>query len=304
MDSFEARLQFIQVLKNLQKTLNITRETSPTPSLNTSSKSNLTDPVQFYLKGYEQHYEDFHQCMFTSGEKMDPLDRLNIVMYYQMILIALWPISQKEGNNEISKKVIFKNLLPSIDKIFQLALPPNEWKSLVNLPKCIDIFKSLNKICGGIIDENQIQELDKEKLPLSNSELIEDETKWLNIPMDNLNNTSNIDYKESFQNCFKLLIDRKCRQQLFFQNYENPDKLKLIFQLPQTTSTQITLHRMESDRERHKRAKEHMWFINKTNMLDESEFQNLWNKIPNSLTAEDLTSIQEIQSIAKQSYMI
>ena len=313
MDSFEARLQFIQILKNLQKTLNVTRDTSLTTNIatattaTTSNGTKLADPLLFYLKWYEQHYEDFYQCMFTTALKMDPLDRLNIIVYYQMIVISLWPLSKSENpGNSLPSKVLFENLLPSMDKILELALPANEWKSLVNLRKCIEVFKFINKLCENIIEESAMETITQK---LQSSEVDDtnlDNMTWYTVPIgEPKTHNGETNYKEAFQTSLALLIDRVEKQQLFYHCFENNAKLDLITS-PNSTSSQTTLHRMESDRERHKRSKERTWFIDRTcnTMLDKTEFEKIWLQTTANLSKEDYNNIQELDTIAGQSYMI
>lgn len=286
MDSFEARLQFIQVLKNLQKTLSVLRtgshdeSRSNSPSLNRSTGS---DPIQFYLKNYPQHYEDFHQCLFDTTSKMDSLDRINVVLYYSRIMYIL-----KTRESEFNSKVLNEHLLPSLDKLLLLALPKDDWKALTNLKSCIEVFEWLNKVWGTVVSwSDEIPAVD------------------LNTPISHLawyeTTTETADATQSFQNCVHLLKDRLAKQHYLFEYY----KVNGICDLPTNSSSSTILHRMENDREKHKRLKENNWVLERpsNNILDPQEFRTLWENDPyNRLTKQDYKNIKELNLIAQQSY--
>lgn len=288
MDSFEARLQFIQVLKNLQKTLNALRTgandeaRSDSPSL---SRTAGTDPIKFYLKNYRQHYEDFHQCLFDTASKMDPLDRINVVLYYSRIIFIL----TKKGS-DFDTKVLNQHLLPSLDRALLLALPVNDWNSLINLDSCIELFEWLNKICGEVVTWNEdIPKIDL-LTPIS-------QVPWLDLPSSSSNSV------ESFKNAVLLLKDRKAKREYLFEYYKSNG----ICNVPTTSTTSTILHRMENDREKHKRHKENNWVLERpsNNIVDTLEFNALWEaSSSNRLTKEDYKNIKELNRIAQLSYAI
>lgn len=284
MDSFEARLQFIQVIKNLQKTLNITRTgTNDTSNSNSPNLANATgnDPIQFYLKNYQQHYEDFHQCLFDTASKMDPLDRLNVVLYYSRIIFVL-----HSKNSGFNSKVIYQHLLPSVARILLLALPVDDWKALTNLNACIEIFQSLNTLCDNLAQWD-------DEIPFVDVTTPIREIAWYNPGQ-----SPSITYQESLQDALQLLKDRKGKRQYLFEYYTHHG----ICNLPSTSTTSTIIHRMENDREKHKRLKENIWVLERpsNNILDPQEFDSLWeNTSSNSLTKEDYRNIKEMNRIAQ-----
>lgn len=274
MDSFEARLQFTSVIKNLQKTLGV-------------SKRQENDPIQFYLNHYEHHYEDFHQCLFDTASKMDSLDRLNVVIYYSKIVEIL-----HDKPTELNSRVLNQLLLPSIDSMLLLVLPSQDWKALTNLNACIDIFQRCNSLMGGIVEL---------KKPTMDSHLPLDKLQWYS-PSDHFS----IHYHESFQRAATLLQDRCSKQQHMFQQFKLFGLCPVQLSQPQP-STQTIIHRMESDREKHKRMKENIWVLPRpsAHILDEFEFKNLWESSPQEgLTKSDYRNISEMNKTAHSSYSV
>ncbi|SJM88438.1 related to CTD kinase subunit gamma [Zygosaccharomyces bailii] len=272
MDSFEARLQFTSVVKNLQKTLGV-------------SKRLENDPVQFYLNHYEHHYEDFHQCMFDTAAKMDSLDRLNVVLYYSSIVEVL-----HARQSELNARVLNQVLLPSLDAMLLLALPSKDWKALTNLSACADVFHRMNSLVGGIVTLQKPQ-LDMH-LPL-------DKLPWY-TPSEH----PSIHYHESFQRAATLLQDRSAKQQYMFQQFRHQGLCAVDAPQP---SPQTVIHRMENDREKHKRLKENIWVLPRpnANILDPHEFDLLWNATPSEgLTKGDYRHINEMRKIARVSYKV
>ncbi|EJS42487.1 ctk3p [Saccharomyces arboricola H-6] len=295
MDSLEARLQFIQVLKNLQKTLHKTRDSTTSSSTTTppSSQPKLNnDPIQFYLRNYRHHYEDFHQCLFDTTLKMDPLDRLDVVIYYVRIIRNLCPHSNSNTN---VTKVLNDVLLMDVDLVFELCLPCNDWKSLTNLTTCKELFVDLARL---IKYDTAIGPSSTDAT--SNLEA----TTWYSVKPERITQ----DYKQSLQRTEKLLKDRDLKKLAFFQLFDssaptiNPDLQT------QPTGASILLHRMESDRELHKRSKETSWYVERpsNDILDESEFQALWahfETTDSGFDKDDYKNIKALNDIAKASYM-
>lgn len=288
MDSFEARLQFIQILKNLQKSLNILRTgteddgRSDSPSL---SRSAGTDPIQFYLKNYTQHYEDFHQCLFDTMSKMDPLDRINIVLYYTRIMSIL-----KNRETDFNTTVLNQHLLPSLDRLLLLALPANDWTALSNLKACIEVFQWLNEVCGNVVEWSDECAQPDTAVPLA-------ELAWFEPASNPINAT------QSFQSATLLLKDRLTKQRYLIEYYRNNG----VCGISTATGASTILHRMENDREKHKRLKENTWVLERptNSIVDPQEFQSLWENAPyNGMTKEDYRNIKELNGIAQQSYSI
>ena len=220
MDAFEARLQFLQVIKNLHKTLNAAKDNSPLSGGNQQQN----DPVQFYLKHYEHHYEDFQQCLLDSAQKMDPLDRLNVLIYWSRLVSMLWPRCRKDvdGEQNTAGKVVYRHLLGQLDQIVRQVLPAEDWKSLTNLHVAIDVFVFLNRLCQVL--ESPPEErllfcsgpelLDSLQLPAGASpgDCISD-LQWYQPP------DAQNDYKQALINTLNLLVDRRkhavCLQELY-----------------------------------------------------------------------------------------
>ncbi|CAI4035374.1 hypothetical protein SMKI_13G0220 [Saccharomyces mikatae IFO 1815] len=296
MDSLEARLQFIQVLKNLQKTLHKTRDSAASSSTTTppSSQQKLNnDPIQFYLRNYRHHYEDFHQCLFDTTIKMDPLDRLDVVIYYVRIIRNLYPHSH---SNTSVTKVLNEVLLMDIDLVFELCLPCQDWQSLTNLNTCKELFLDLSSLI-------QYNATTAEPTP-SDATNIEPATTWYSVKTGRTTQ----EYSQSLQRTEILLKDRDARKLAFFQQF-NSDTTTINPDLrTQPTNTNILLHRMEADRELHKRSKETSWYVERpsNDMLDESEFQSLWTHFETTdsgFDKDDYKSIKALNDIAKASYM-
>ena len=77
----------------------------------------------------------------------------------------------------------------------------------------------------------------------------------------------------------------------------------LCLNLPSSSQPPTVLHRMENDRERHKKSKEHNWFIDREHMLDTTEFDNLWKTFATGMNRNDYQNIKNIQEIAHTSYI-
>ncbi|CAL9731082.1 CTD kinase subunit gamma [Monosporozyma unispora] len=314
MDSLEARLRFITVLKTLQKTLNVINiseitsnnsntsttaniptnsfvavsndgslsSSSTTPS--TSSTMNSTgvftlpqtsdtkyvNPIEFYLKNYKEHYEDFHQCLIDTMKKFNVLDRLPITIYYFKIINMLY----YDINNEISLKILNEFMIPSLIEIATLILPENDVMSLTNLPLSEDLVNNL-------LNSGRISVI---------------------IPTD-------------LQTQLRNLIEaRKEFKQTILNTY---DTTQLISHESGSGTIEFPtiLNRMEMDRDRHKRSKETNWKVKRPSssssvnsttsqlMLNPAEFKTQWNSI-NALTAEDLQEIKTLNSTAQESYLL
>ncbi|CAI4047526.1 Ctk3p SKDI_13G0270 [Saccharomyces kudriavzevii IFO 1802] len=295
MDSLEARLQFIQVLKNLQKTLHKTTDSITSSSTTTppSSQQKLnSDPIQFYLRNYRHHYEDFHQCLFDTAMKMDPLDRLDVVIYYVRIIRNLYPHSHSNTN---VAKVLNEVLLMDIDLVFELCLPCNDWKSLTNLTTCKKLFLDLSRLIK--CDTATV-------VPTPSDSISLDATTWYSIKTERTTQ----DYEQSLQRTEALLKDRDLKKLAFFQQFTS-DATTIDPNLQtQPTNANILLHRMEADRELHKRSKETSWCVERpsNDILDESEFQTLWTHFETTdsgFDKDDYKNIKALNDIATSSYM-
>lgn len=296
MDALEARLQFIQVLKTLPKTLNVNRSVTATGTSPVSSQSSAStvaaasgkngstsqEPLQFYLKNYLEHFEDFQQCLMDTMSKMDALDRLHIMIYYSKIIHELYIQSVIHKDDitlsETIQKILFIHVIPSLHRVYELVIPRNEIKGLTNLPYCMEIYKDLQEL------------------------------------FQNMNNTVAIDELKIVESYINNMV--QAREELYRSYSEN---LMLQSTLAGTTTPisddkanehtqiQIALNRMEMDRDRHKRQKEQNWQVfrehgNNSDMLNSNEFENLWNHI-DAFDSTDLQVTKEIKTIATQSYL-
>lgn len=337
MDSFEARLQFIQIIKNLQKSLNVSKNdsdistahvnsvaSSATNSLSTSISStniqelddstiesqvskSMSDPIQFYMKHYAHHFEDFHQCLFDTGLKMNPLHRLNIVIfYYQILMTLIAEIKQKKlEKGTLQGKVVFDHLIPAMPNIFELCLPKEDWKALSNLKSCTDIYYNLLRLLKTLPEYPlpNAEELTLNDYSIDSPEvtqIVDGAIEWVTITQDHETTQSAILTTKM------LLNDRTVKKYIAFKNFVDNGVCNLKNSSNNSGNTSNILHRMENDRERHKRQKETLWVVerNTQSMLDENEFKNAWNSCPTTLSKTDMKDTRELYNIAKSSYVV
>ncbi|SCV01892.1 LANO_0F14048g1_1 [Lachancea nothofagi CBS 11611] len=300
MDAFEARLQFLQVIKNLHKTLNASKDNSPLSGGNQQQN----DPVSFYLRHYEHHYEDFQQCMLDSTAKMDSLDRLNVLIYWSRLISMLWPRCMKgvDGEQNTPGKVVYGHLLGQLDEIVSLVLPAEDWKALTNLNVCADIIMYLNRLCQ-VLE----QPPEEQQLLCSSKQLLEtqdmmlttlQDQQALELPWYHVAKKSQTDFKQALISSYQLLIDRR-KHAVYLQELY---RINGICAVAAPTSNSTVLHRMENDRERHKKSKEHLWFTERNFILDSQEFDSLWSSCK-GMTKNDYTDIRDLNKIAHNSYM-
>ncbi|SCV01016.1 LAME_0G13498g1_1 [Lachancea meyersii CBS 8951] len=301
MDAFEARLQFLQVIKNLHKTLNASKDNSPL----SGGSQQQNDPVSFYLRHYEHHYEDFQQCMLDSAAKMDSLDRLNVLIYWSRLISMLWPRCMKDVDGELNSagKVVHGHLLGQLDEMVSLVLPEDDWKALTNLNVCVDIVIYLNRLCEVLdspSEEKLLQGPIKQLLtPQTVSEVgTENHRQFLELPWLQTVKKDQNDYKKALTNCYHLLVDRKNHAAALQELY----RIEGICSVSQAANCSTVLHRMENDRERHKKSKEHLWFTERNFILDGQEFDSMWNSC-RGMTRNDYSELRELNKIAHNSYM-
>ncbi|CEP65026.1 Ctk3p LALA0_S17e00518g [Lachancea lanzarotensis] len=294
MDAFEARLQFLQVIKNLHKTLNVSKDSSPL----SGGSQQQNDPLAFYLRHYEHHYEDFQQCMLDSAAKMDSLDRLNVLIYWSRLVSMLWSRCMRDVDGQLNNtgKVIYGHLLGQLDDMVALVLPENDWKALTNLSVCVDIIIYLNRLCE-VLDQPSDETLLKEPL----NQLLNDyhtSQQLLELPWDQAIKKDRHDYKQAMANCYRLLVDRARHAASMQELY----RLEGICTVTEAVNSNAVLHRMENDRERHKKSKEHLWFTERNFILDVREFDALWGSCK-GMTRNDFSNLRELKKIAHNSYM-
>lgn len=349
MDSFEARLQFIQVIKNLQKSLNVSKEDTDgtlgiglgsgqssgansvshsgsysniqeldDTTIGTQVSKSMSDPLQFYLKHYAHHYEDFHQCLFDTGLKMDPLHRLNIVIFYYQIILALVAEMKKRkiDTSSLQATVVYEHLIPSMPRIFEICLPKDDWKALSNLKSCTDIYYNLLRLLKtlpGYQLEMSPEEMTLSEYTMDSEEVIQamtqptSELAWKTIANDD--KPQNV--SQSILWTRELLNDRMIKKYVVFKTFVTNGVCNLKNSHNSSTSNNNVsniLHRMENDRERHKRQKENNWVVERVSqsMLDENEFKAAWNSITSlpSLSRSDQKDIRQLHTIARGSYLI
>ncbi|BAO38205.1 CTD kinase subunit gamma [Kluyveromyces marxianus] len=318
MDAFEARLQFVQVIKNLHKTLHKKRDTSPSgaalSSSGSSSGSAFTDPVQFYLKHFEHHYEDFQQCFFETALNMDSLDRLNVLIYWSRIISSLWPrcLKNVDGQWNIQGKVLFEFLLLDLNKMVDIVLPKEDWKSLTNLDVSIEVLQFIISLVksdsnalnfepykeDGLEKYQKLLELDRSHIVDQFSESIWNKINEKSFEFEWVEHTKQPTCEQSIIQCLQILVDRRSKAFILQEAYRK----HLVLNLPNTSQLPTVLHRMENDRERHKKSKEHRWFIERDDMMDTIEFDTIWNSFSLGMNRNDYQNIKTIQEIAQASY--
>lgn len=300
MDSLEARLRFITILKNLQKTLNVINinemisnkqniissdnsaiqdshdsslSTTPTPtSLSTfniqTNDNKYENPIEFYLRNYKDHYEDFHQCLLDTLRKFNVLDRLPIVIFYfKLIYILYYDLKETPLTQSILKDIY----IPSILDILNFILPENDIISLTNLDLCSQLVNNL-----------------------------------LGSPRIDIIIPSDLQLKIK-----NIIKSREKLKQNVLQDYKTQQLI-----LPTLTTNTIEpptiLNRMEMDRDRHKRSKETNWKVKRLlssldkhddTMLNPIEFQRQWDTL-GPMTETDLQESKTLISIAQESYLL
>lgn len=310
MDSLEARLQFIQVLKTLPKTLNLSKNqysgTNTVTPTRTANNENLQDPIRFYMQYYTEHYEDFQQCLIDTMSKMDPLDRLYIMIYYSKIIHELYIKSKTvpSNNNNINKdNILYDIIIPNVHIICHLVCPTGDMKAFTNLPYCIEFYHDLDTLF--------INELNSTEIGNIHNDILKKELNVVQEYLSNLN-LDKIGLLQSFQQNGTLTFE-----QAIDSNSASGDN-------GYSTAVQIVLNRMEMDRDRHKKLKEQNWQVSRavtvdnTNqdnasntrsiitvpineMLVTTEFDQLWeNTMPFNST--DAHFAGDIQKIAIESY--
>lgn len=309
MDALEARLQFIQVLKSLPKTLNLSKNVTTTSSHGTpnviqstgnsttsntsSSNDNPQDPTVFYMKYYLQHFEDFQQCMLDTMSKMDPLDRLYILIYYSKIIHELYMYiiqgQKKEsvsdtGTKSTTEITLYDTVIPGLHIVCELACPNGDMKAFTNLPYCINFYEDLKSLF-----QNTNHVAIEKELSLVEQHIIE-----LKQNREEL--------FSSFKQNGILTYEQSSNKNPSTTNNTNPSEV------------QIVLNRMEMDRDRHKKLKEQNWQINRiqsvastgtiTNeMLAPTEFEHLWSTTP-AFDTRDGYFAKQVQAIATESYAL
>ena len=133
---------------------------------------------------------------------MDPLDRLDVVIYYVRIIRNLYPHSHSNTN---VTKVLNEVLLMDIDLVFELCLPCQDWKSLTNQATCKELFLDLSKLIH--YDATSVTHTP------SDTTLI-DATTWYSVKTERTTK----DYKESLQRTESLLKDRDLKKLAFFSS--------------------------------------------------------------------------------------
>lgn len=310
MDSLEARLQFIQVIKGLHKTLSVNKDLETPGGASNSSKgaaASSVDPVQFYLRNFEQHHEDFHQCLFDLARKMDSLDTLNVFIYYCIIISTLEKSRKRSPNNRLLSNVLENIMIPDLDKLLVVCLPAKDWKSLTNLETCT---KTLCQLIRQINYEDGIkfQEFESSDLLATAPENFQDPAPiiWYDPNKDEDSDTlNNLKYNGSIERCYKLISDRRVKKARVFDNYAKFGDCHIDIKESQNAiSSQVILQRMENDRESHKRMKENMWVVERSkNLMDSIEFEKLWHSSGNSrLSRNDVRNIKQLELMATNSY--
>ena len=300
MDSLEARLQFIQVLKTLTKTLNLSKNqysgTNTVTPTGTPNNENLQDPVRFYMQYYTEHYEDFQQCLIDTMSKMDPLDRLYIMIYYSKIIHELYIQSKTVSSSGIDtnkNNIFYDIIIPNVHIICQLVCPMGDMKAFTNLPYCIEFYHDLDTLF--------INELNSAEIGNSHNDILNKELSIVQEYLSNLN------------------LDKMGLLQSFQQNgtltFEQPsDSSSSSGDNGYSIDVQIVLNRMEMDRDRHKKLKEQNWQVSRNvavvnsnqdntpnEMLVSTEFDQLWENTL-SFNSTDAHFARDIQKIALASY--
>ncbi len=282
MDPFEARLQFIQILEQL----------------NPSSQA-ITKGVSFALKNKELH-EDFHSCILEVLDRIDLNSRINVLYFIESLVSAITTNISKT-KDEISPYV---NNLENDFPIILKKVVPNQ--NLINLKSSSDILTNIEKYYN--IDNTELrdkfEEVSLENIDQLSTELGEESSGFKGAWRFLILNKQN-----GLQERLK---------QLKGSNKDNEDKSKDAkdsngldtkavagedASLKPFSKDQI-LSRIEADRERHKRFKEVNWIVNRPNgKIDFNEFEKIWDQ-HDELDEDDYQDLQDLNQIAKESYQV
>ncbi|GMM36359.1 hypothetical protein DASC09_036840 [Saccharomycopsis crataegensis] len=312
MDPFEARLQFSRMLSTVQPVT-----------------QSLMKCVSFALRNHE-YQDDFHSCIIEVLNTVDLNVRLNIMNFIDSLVT--------QSKKSFAKNPSLNKDLPYINKIekdlptFASKIVPANKYGLYNLKVSAEILKSISLQLG--FDEQKIEELQRQ----FNSDLLSENLKGKiekNVS-ENLSKSDHLDTEffkptdsevigEGIERAWEILIDRKRFSQLssltsYFidksemvlhasekkdkvNNNEENNREKDSTQMSLELSREQILARMESDRERHKKAKESLWLVERASSgkVDRAEFERLWDQYA-PITDEDIEELSELNEIAIRSY--
>lgn len=272
MDSFEARVQYLNVLKNLNKTLDRDNE-----------DKKFQDPIQFYLNTYVEHYEDYHFCLLDYIKKLNTLDRLPCFIYYIRLMDQLFIL-----NNKDTVKVLENVFIPSIVELIKLIIPVGNIMSMTNL----------NVVEGMVTNSIKL---------LGLSETNPDVTNDINEYFDELRQ-----WQEQLFNNFKennILVNTADRGTDDNNNkgmVEILDTSTIINRMERDRERHKRLKQQNWQCERvphHNEGNISESLDDKPSITNKQEFFNRWNTVE-ELNSIDLDIINECNKIAMDSYAI
>lgn len=211
-----------------------------------------------------------------------------------------------------SKVPYIDNIVTDLPKIVALVVPANEY-GLYNLRICFDILRTISVQLG--LEEPLIENFEKQ----FESDLLTDELKasvdQIEKSQTSLDEKIDLGFvfqtkdqefiaKGGVESAWEILINRKLQSQFIsYRDYFVGSGHKESPPAPLRLSKEQILARMEADRERHKRAKEGLWRVDrqKTGKFDKSEFSKLWNQF-GALTEEEYKELRELNEVSRLSY--
>ncbi|ODQ81967.1 hypothetical protein BABINDRAFT_33358 [Babjeviella inositovora NRRL Y-12698] len=272
MDPFEARLKFINLLKNL-----------------TPSHQSLTRAAAFAMANAELQ-EDFVNCILESLEATDLNCRANIFSFIDVLVFQA--VADKSYDPQTAYPYIAP-LLPKMPQCLELVLPagPN---ALINLHSTYVTIKNICKLLAW--DCSFWNEQYNARLTDADMERIERKAPFENA----------INQGKGLDGAWQVLLDRKRQGKYervwlvkhgeFRREPESEPSLRL-------TKEQILL-RIEADRERNKRAKESLWTVDRLeDGISVAEFRKVYDS-HGALNDEDLKELDEINATAEDSYLV
>lgn len=193
--------------------------------------------------------------------------------------------------------------------------PADEY-GLYNLTTSKDLLLNLSRLLG--LEEEKLEEYKKRFTSnlLTDKEYEEAQNCVENNKSDEMISQKFqqiLDHKENsaIQGAWEVLLGRKRVSQFITlvksrENYDSSESFQTPVEKSRFDKKQLTkeqkLARMEADRERHKKAKESLWIVERpgSGRVDKEEFMNLWERC-GPITDEHLKELTELKEIADRS---
>lgn len=264
MDPFEARLQFIQILEQLN------------PSQVTINKA-----IQFCLKNEELH-EDFHSCILEILDRLDLNSRINILYFLESLVST---ILGSTGSKDLVNRPYVKNIKKDLNLILRKILPDD---NLINLRNCFDILINLEKLYG-IRNEEYINKYLNLEINEENNEINDDETDdflkcWDYLILKKSKSLKNRQDQLNTESSYTDSSIQLTKEQMLSRMETDRERHK---RFKETNWIVIRSNNNNSGK----------------NGIDLIEFDKIWNKF-DVINKDDLRELKELNEIAKESYQL